>query len=99
LFVSVLFNFQKNLSGDLDQKILDVFFRLGLHRDAIRKTQSGSFYNQIVGLSELTNLYPSGAFSIIEGHINDTNNELRAEAQASYVRLNQDEPFGFLHHL
>ncbi|HAH22785.1 MAG TPA: hypothetical protein DCL77_03310 [Prolixibacteraceae bacterium] len=96
IFVSVLFNFQKNLSGDLDQKILDIFFRLGLHEDAIKKTKSKSFYLQIIGLSELTNLYPSGAFPIVEGHINDKNNELRAQAQTSYVRLNQVEPFRFL---
>ena len=99
IFVSVLFNFQKNLSGDLDQKILDIFFRLGLHEDAVKKTRSKSFYDKIIGFSELTNLYPSGAFPIIEGHINDKNNELRAEAQTSYVRLNHVEPFKFLRSL
>ena len=99
IFVSVLFNFQKNLSGDLDQKILNIFSRLGMNEDAIKKTQSKSYYLQIKGLSELTNLYPSGAFSIVEGHINDKNNELRAEAQTSYVRLNHNEPFRFLWNL
>lgn len=96
IFVSVLFNFQKNLSGDLDQKILNIFFRLKLNEDAIKKTRSKSFYDKILGLSELTNFYPTGAFAIVEGHINDKNNELRAEAQTSYVRLNQNEPFKFL---
>ena len=96
ILVSVLFNFQKNISGELDQKLLDVFSRLGLHEDAMKKTQSTSFYLQIKGLSELTNLYPAGAFSIVKGLINDKNNELRAEAQTSYVRLNHDEPFLFL---
>lgn len=99
IFVSVLFNFQKNLSGELDQKILDIFSRLGLQADAIKKTQSKSYYNQIVGLSELTNLSPVGAFSIVKEHINDKNNELRAEAQTSYVRLNHSEPFSFLRDL
>ena len=99
IFVSVLFNFQKNLSGELDQKILDIFYRLGLHEDAVKKTRSKSFYQQIVGFSELTNLYPSGAFPIVEGHINDKSNELRAEAQTSYVRLNHVEPFKFLRSL
>ncbi|HEY3371436.1 MAG TPA: HEAT repeat domain-containing protein [Prolixibacteraceae bacterium] len=96
IFVTVLFNFQKNLSGDLDQKILDIYYRLGLHEDAIKRTRSKSFYHQILALSELTNLYPSAAFSIVNSHINDKNNELRAEAQTSYVRLHPDEPFRFL---
>jgi hypothetical protein len=99
IFVSVLFNFQKNLSGDSDQKILDIFFRLRLDIDAIKKTNSISFYRQIVGLRELTNLYPSGALPVIEVHLNDDNDELRAEAQTSYVRLDYEEPFSFMKNL
>jgi hypothetical protein len=99
IFVSVLFNFQKNLSGDSDQKILDIFSRLGLYKDALKKTKSGSSYRRIIGLRNLTNLYPSGAFPIIESHINDKNDELRAEAQTSYVRLNHEEPFRFMKYL
>lgn len=99
IFVSVLFNFQKNLSGDSDQKILEIFFRLRLNEDAIEKTKSHSFYRQIVGLRELTNLYPSGALPIVETHINDDNDELRAEAQTSYVTLDYEEPFSFMRNL
>jgi hypothetical protein len=36
------------------------------------------------------------ALPVVEQHINDENDELRAEAQTSYVRLNQEEPFRFL---
>jgi hypothetical protein len=96
IFVSVLFNFQKNLSGDSDQKILEIFYRLQLNEDAVKKINSNTYYQQILGLRELTNLYPSGAFSIVESHINDKNDALRAEAQTSYVRLNQKEPFNFI---
>ena len=99
ILVSVLFNFQKNLSGESDQKILDIFFRLGLNEDALKKIKSHSFYRQIVGLRELTNLYPTGALSIVESHINDRNDELRAEAQTSYVRLNHEKPFNFIKNL
>lgn len=99
IFVSVLFNFQKNLSGESDQKILEIFYRLGLNEDALKKIKSHWFYRQILGLRELTNLYPLGAFPIIESHINDKNDELRAEAQTSYVRLNHDEPFSFIKNL
>lgn len=96
IFVSVLFNFQKNLSGDSDQKILEIFYRLALHEDALKKIKSSSLYYQIIGLRELTNLYPLGALSIVESHINVKKDELRAEAQTSYVRLNHEEPFGFV---
>ncbi len=99
ILISVLFNFQKNLSGESDQKILEIFYRLSLHEDALKKIKSHSFYQQIVGLRELTNLYPAGAFSIVESYINDKNDELRAEAQSSYVRLNREEPFRFLKYL
>lgn len=99
IFVSVLFNFQKNLSGDSDEKILEIFFRLGLNEDAVKKINSHSLYFKILGLRELTNFHPSGAFSIVESHINDKNDTLRAEAQSSYVRLNREEPFRFINKL
>lgn len=99
VFISVLFNFKMNLSGDLEQKLLDIFFRLGLEKDSIRKTQGRSFYGRIVGIRELTNLYPSMALPVVETYINDANDELRAEAQTSYVRLNHEEPFHFLNDL
>jgi hypothetical protein len=96
VLIAVLFNFKKNLSGDMNDKLLDVFFTLGLEKDSIRKTGSYSFYKQITGIRELTNLYPVAALPVVEQHINDENDELRAEAQTSYVRLNQEEPFRFL---
>lgn len=96
VLIAVLFNFKKNLSGDLNDKLLDVFFRLELEKDSIRKTESYSFYRRILGIRELTNLYPKVAFPVVEAHINEENDELRAEAQTSYVRLNQEEPFRFL---
>lgn len=96
VFIEVLFNFRKNLSGDLEQKLLDIFFALGLEKDSMEKTQGRSFYRRIVGIRELTNLYPSMALPVVETYINDANDELRAEAQTSYVRLNHEEPFHFL---
>ena len=96
VLIAVLFNFKKNLSGDLNDKLLDVFFKLELEKDSIKKTEGHSFYRRILGIRELTNLYPRAALPVVEAHINDENDELRAEAQTSYVRLNQEEPFRFL---
>ncbi|MGE5395781.1 MAG: hypothetical protein ACM3P1_13645 [Candidatus Saccharibacteria bacterium] len=96
VLIAVLFNFKKNLSGDLNEKLLDVFFKLEMEKDSIRKTESYSFYRRILGIRELTNLFPKIALPVVEAHINDENDELRAEAQTSYVRLNQEEPFRFL---
>lgn len=96
VLIAVLYNFKKNLSGDLNDKLMDVFFRLELEKGSIKRTKARSFYRQIQGIRELTNLYPAAALPIVEAHINDANDELRAEAQTSYVRLNQEEPFRFL---
>ena len=70
-----------------------------MNKDAIKKTKSHSYYHQIIGLRELTNLYPSGALPFIESRINNDNDELRAEAQTSYVRLDLQEPFSFMRKL
>lgn len=95
ILTTVLFNFQDNLRGEMDYLIPEIFVKLGLHTDAREKAKSSSYYHQVMGIRELTNLYPEGAKALVRMHINDPNDLVRAEAQVSYIRLNPDKPFDF----
>lgn len=96
ILINLLFNYQENLRGEMDQKITDIFSKLGLHRDAIKLARSPIYYKKIRGMIELTNLYPEGAKPIVDKTINDSNDLVRSEAQTAYVRLHPDAPFEFL---
>lgn len=99
ILTSVLLNFQENLRGEMDNQIPKIFVKLGLHKDALKSTKSSFYYNKVLGIRELTNLYPKGAEEIIQNYINNPNDLVRAEAQTSYIRLHPDKPFDFLRNL
>ena len=95
ILTSVLFNFQDNLRGEMDNRIPEIFVKLELNKDARNKAKSSFYYNQIEGMRELTNLYPQGAFAVVKHFINAPNDLVRADAQTSYIRLHPDKPFDF----
>ncbi len=96
ILTSVLLNFQKNLRGSVDNQILEIFIELGLFKDAMKSAKSVFYFNKVIGISELTELYPQGANEIIQQNINNPNDLVRAEAQRSYIRLHPEMPFDFL---
>lgn len=96
ILTSVLLNFQENLRGSVDNQILEIFVELGLFKDALKSAKSFFYYNKVMGISELTELYPQGAEEIIQQYINNPNDLVRAEAQTSYIRLHPEKPFDFL---
>lgn len=95
ILTRVLYNFQDNFRGEMDSQIGEIFFRLELHKDALKSAKSSFYYNKIRGILELTNLYPKLAEKIIERNINHSNHLIREVAQTSYIRLHPDKPFDF----
>jgi len=99
ILTSVILNFQENLRGGMDNQMPEIFVKLGLNKDALKSTKSSFYYNKVQGIRELTNLFPKGAEEIIQKYINSHNDLVRAEAQASYIRLHPEKPFDFLRRL
>lgn len=95
ILISILLNFHENLKGEINNKIPEIYVNLGLHNDSFKSAKSIFDYRKIQGIRELTYLYPKGAMGIIPGLINDRNDHVRSEAQTAYIRLNQNNPFGF----
>lgn len=96
ILTSVLINFQENLRGEMDTRMPEIYYKLGLYEDALKETRSSMYDKKVQGIHELTNLYPKGAEEIIQSYINYSNDLVRAEAQTSYIRLHPDNPFDFL---
>ena len=99
ILTSVLMNFKANFKGELEHFVPEIYTKLNLHLDSLRLANSIRNHKKVLGIMELTHLYPEGAKGLIDKLINDPDNYVRAEAQIAYVMLNQDQPFNFFYRL
>ena len=72
---------------------------LHLDQDSIRKIYSNKWHIQVKGFRELAFMDITEANENIRQALKSKNDILRMEAQLALVRLNKDDPFGFLDHL
>lgn len=96
LLIEVLMDFQKSFRGDSDRQIIELYQEMDLGRISYNKTFAISFYQQVKGIRELTNMHPYHATEIIASHLNDPNDIVRTEAQICYPHVNKEAPFDFL---
>jgi hypothetical protein len=85
-----------NLSGDYATSLRELYYRLDLDRDSIRKTYSKSWHTKIKGFRELAFMDLKRANDEITRCLNSSNTILRMEAQLALVRLNDEDRFSFL---
>lgn len=99
ILIEVLLSYNEHLRGDSESQIPEIFLKLNLNKDSIKSTRSRYSYKKVLGIRELTNLYPEGAIKLEKKFINSSNKSVATEAQASYIRLHPENPFDFLKHL
>jgi hypothetical protein len=69
---------------------------MNLGQISYNKTFAISFYQQVMGIRELTNMHPHHATEMIAIRLNDSIDIVRTEAQISYPHVNKELPFDFL---
>jgi HEAT repeat protein len=99
ILINQMIDLSINLSGEAKGKLRDLYLRMKLDQDSIRKVYSSKWHIQIKGFKELAFMNITEANDKIRQTLKSKNNILRMEAQLALVRLNQDDPFGFLDHL
>ena len=72
---------------------------LHLDQDSMRKLYSSKWHIQVKGFRELAFMDITDANNKIQQALKSRNDILRMEAQLALLRLNKDDPFGFLDHL
>jgi uncharacterized integral membrane protein len=80
-------------------QLRDLYQQMHLDQDSIRKIYNPKWHIQVKGFRELAFMDVTEANSKIRNALKSKNNILRMEAQLALVRLNEDDPFGFLDHL
>lgn len=85
-----------NLSGEIANKLRDLYLELGLENESVQKTKSSQWHVRAKGFRELAQMNVQAVRDEIERCLNSNNENLRMEAQLAMIRLNYEDPFGFL---
>lgn len=85
-----------NLSGEISNKLRELYIDLGLDNESVAKTQSHQWHVRAKGFRELAQMNIKTVNEEIEKCLNSDNDILRMEAQLAMIRLNYEDPFSFL---
>lgn len=96
LFMRYLLSLRKNLSGEFDEALLQLYLRLGLFKLSLRKLKSWSWPIRLRGVAEIGEFRHKQAKPLIEKALKSRNRVVRQEAQMSYIRLSSEKPLSFL---
>lgn len=99
VLVDQMIDVSVNLKGDAEDKLRRLYLLLGLDRDSTLKARSRKWHRKIKGFRELAFMNIRDANDAMYQALNSGNEILRMEAQIALVRLSDDNPFEFLHHL
>jgi hypothetical protein len=88
-----------NLSGEHADSLRDLYNKLNLNKDSVRKSSSKKWHIKIKGFRELAFMNIKVANDEIIRCLQSNNSILRMEAQLALVRLNDNDRFAFLDHI
>ena len=90
-----------NMGTNEDARIQlrELYYRMHLEQDSIRKLYNPKWHIQVKGFRELAFMHVDEVNEKLCHALKSKNNILRMEAQLALIRLNKDDPFGFLDHL
>jgi len=99
VLIDQMIDVSANLKKDAESKLEILYLNLGLNKDSVNKAHSREWHKKIKGFRELAFMNIRDANDEIYKCLNSKNEILRMEAQIALVRLSDENPFEFLHHL
>jgi len=89
--------YHRNFTDSTEHVLDKLFSKLELADSAVRKLKSKSWVRKAKGMREMQEMKPENSVGKwIDPLLNDPNDDLRIEAQATFLSLNSDDPFAFL---
>lgn len=86
----------RNFSRNTYNKMHGLYRKLGLKRTSQNKLKDSAWEKKAAGIRELREMNVTTTPQEILQYVHSPNDDLRIEAQAAYIRLNKENPFGFL---
>ncbi len=99
ILINQMIDLSINLSGEAKDKLRELYLLMHLDQDSISKVYNPKWHIQVKGFRELAFMDIPEANDKIRQALKSKNDILRMEAQLALVRLNKDDPFGFLDYL
>ncbi|MBT7094013.1 MAG: hypothetical protein HN936_12255 [Bacteroidetes bacterium] len=99
ILIDEIMQLYANLSGEISNKLRELYLDLDLDNDSVKKTKSPQWHIRAKGFRELAQMNIKTVNDEIERCLNSDNDVLRMEAQLAMVRLNYESPFSFLDRL
>jgi HEAT repeat protein len=96
VLIDQMIDLSVNLKGEIREKIQELYLRLGLKKDSMRKAYSRKWHSNVKGFRELAFMNIRDANDKIVESLNSGNEILRMEAQIAMVRLADGEHYEFL---
>ena len=91
--------YHRNFTDSTQRLLGKLFSKLNLLENSLNKIKNGTWELKAKGLREIQEMPASEeVHALVNPLLNSKNHDLRIEAQAAYIRLNKDKPFGFLEH-
>lgn len=97
ILIDQMIDLSINLKGEIKEQIKELYIRLGLKGDSLRKANSRKWHKNVKGFRELAFMNIRDANDKIIECLNSNNGILRMEAQIAMVRLSEENPYEFLH--
>jgi hypothetical protein len=96
ILINEIMDLHNNLHGEVGNKLKDLYFNLGLHKDSLRNVYRGRWDNKAKAFGELAQMDVKDANKKISEYINSRNQILRMESQVAMVKLSENDPLEFL---
>lgn len=97
ILIDQMIDLSINLKGEIKDIIKELYLRMKLKEDSMRKANSRKWHKNVKGFRELAFMNIRDANDKIIESLNSNNQILRMEAQIAMVRLSEDNPYEFLH--
>ncbi len=99
VLINEIIDLSINLQEKEAAKLQELFYNLGLNDDSLKKCRSRRWHKRIKGYRECAFMNIEEAKPIVEEGLHSRNDIVRSEAQLAMVRLNAEDPYGFLDNL
>ncbi len=99
ILIDEMIDLSVNIKGGVAERLRELYYMLSLNEDTMQKVRSRRWHIRIKGFRESSFMSIDEARPFLIKNLDSKNNVVRSEAQLALVRLNEDDPYGFLDYL
>lgn len=96
IFIKYLISLKKDLFGEYNEVLSDLYEKLNLFQSGLRKIKSWDYTKKVVGIREISEFHYVPGYNLVLKYISSSNPVLRQETQIALMKMNTKDPLFFL---